>query len=152
MSDRFTLHFTTPLGHAISVACSEEEIDATIRRYGRRGWCAIPDQPGGIIRRGGLRLPYDNEADFDWSLLGGYLFPDQETGETLLWCRGYVWKRRDLPANTKKSLPPAIKWSRGALPTDPEEIVEDDGSGFKYVTLVVFKGGRRREMYARQSD
>lgn len=146
---KFTMSFAHPLGYALTTEVTEAEILDTARHFGRKGWSPIPMYPGGIIQPGGARYPLDNEPDFDWALIGGYQFRTDD-GEVAVWCRGYVWKRRELAPNPKQNLPAAVKYSRGALPTDPPDIVEDDGSGFKYVTLCMFRGGKRKEFYAKQ--
>lgn len=138
------IEFTTDLGAKVSVDIDapEQLLDAQ-RRFGRLGWYS------GDVPAGGFQFPLDNEADFDWSLLGGRKFA-LEDGEEAVYCRGAVWKRRELSAvDTKKlRLPAAVKYSRGARPTDPEHLREKSDGEIEYVTLAIFRGGRRNPNYA----
>lgn len=149
MSDQIAIHFTTDLGAQVSVsAASADQVLELQRRYGKRGWYSGTIPPGGLI------LPYDNEHDFDWRLIGGRRFADKETGEIMVWCRGHAWKRRELAAveSKKMTLPAAIKYSRGAKPTDPPAIREQGDGEIEYVTLCIFRGGTRRDTYAVPGD
>lgn len=141
------LHLHTQLESDITIRdIPEEKLDSAIRYYGERGWYS------GAIPHGGFMLPYDNHHDFDWRLIGGHTFEavDKATGEKIegVYCRGHFWKRRDLAANPKKNMVAAVKYSRGAKPTDEPHLIEGDESGFRYVTLAIFRGGRRNEHYA----
>jgi len=138
------IEFTTDLGARVSVDVeTPEQLLDVQRRYGRLGWYS------GDIPAGGFQFPLDNEADFDWTLLGGRKF-STEDGEEAVYCRGAVWKRRELAAvDTRKlRLPAAVKYSRGARPTDPEHLKEKSDGDIEYVTLAIFRGGRRNPAYA----
>ncbi len=135
--------FTTDLGAKVTVDVNgPEELLNVQRRYGRLGWYS------GDVPPGGFQFPLENEADFDWSLLGGRKFRGED-GEEVVYCRGAVWKRRELAAvDTKKlRLPQAVKYSRGARPTDPEHLREKSDGEIEYVTLAIFRGGRRNPAY-----
>lgn len=138
------IEFTTDLGARVTVdASSVEEIIELQRRYGRMGWYS------GEVPSGGFIFPLENEPDFDWALLGGRKITTKE-GEEVVICRGYSYKRRELEAvETKKlTMPKAVKYSRGARPTDPEHLREKADGDIEYVTLAIFRGGRRQERYA----
>ena len=142
------LHFTTDLGAQVSVeVASPEQLLDVQRRFGRLGWSS------GDIPPGGFQFPLDNAGDFDWSLLGGRTFQDGE-GNTCVWARGWAWKIRVLEAvdSKKLKLPAAIKVSRGARPADPPHLIEKADGDFAYVTLAIFRGGRRNPAYATVSD
>ena len=55
---------------------------------------------------------------------------------------GHYYKQRVFEEENKgtKKMAAAIKYSRGALNGDPDELIEKSGE-FEYVTLIVFKGG-----------
>ncbi|ULH18149.1 single-stranded DNA-binding protein (plasmid) [Deinococcus sp. KNUC1210] len=59
--------------------------------------------------------------------------------------RGQSYQRRDLEeVDTKKmQLPACVKNSRGARPTDPPHLKEEEDGGVQYVTLISFRGGGR---------
>lgn len=138
------IEFITDLGAKVTVdATSVEEVLELQRKFGRLGWYS------GDVPMGGFQFPLDNESDFDWSLLGGRKFSNDD-GEDCVWCRGHVYKRRDLEeVNTKKmKMPRAIKYSRGARPTDPEHIREKADGDIEYVSLAIFRGGKRQERYS----
>lgn len=105
------------------------------RHYGKSGWRVKREE-----RRGGLILPYDQHDSFDFSLLGARFWKSPE-GETLLLCGGHAYRQRILEQvdSRKMQLPAAIKYSRGAKPSDPPHLVEKAEGEFAYVTLVVFK-------------
>lgn len=138
------VHFTTPLGASVSVATTIDKVLECQRFLGARGWTS------GSVPVGGHIFPYGNESDFDWTLIGARTFADQD-GEICVEHRGHVYKRRAFDAvDTKKmKMPKAIKYSRGAKPTDPAEIVERGDGDFSYVTLCIFRHGRRNEAYRR---
>ncbi|AFZ67819.1 single-stranded DNA-binding protein [Deinococcus peraridilitoris] len=138
------IEFTTDLGAKVTVDVEGPETLLDVqRRYGKQGWYS------GDVPAGGFQFPLDNEADFDWSLLGGRKFV-LEDGEEAVYCRGSVWKRRELAAvDTRKlRLPAAVKYSRGARPTDPEHLREKSDGDIEYVTLAIFRSGRRNPNYA----
>ena len=138
------IEFTTDLGARVTVDVeTPEQLLDVQRRYGRLGWCS------GDVPPGGFQFPLDNEPDFDWALLGGRKFSSDD-GDEAVYCRGFVWKRRELEAvETKKlRLPKAVKYSRGARPTDPEHLREKSDGEIEYVTLAIFRGGKRQERYA----
>lgn len=141
-----TVHFVTGLlGAHVSLETTPERLLETLRHYGRQGWTS------GEVPLGGYMFPYDNERDFDWALIGARRFKSKE-GDDCVWHRGHVYKRRELEAvkNPRKNLdlPAAVKYSRGAKATDRPETVEKSEGEFEYVTLAIFRGGRRDESLA----
>ncbi len=137
------IHFVTDLGARVTVDVdAPEQLLDVQRRYGRLGWTS------GDVPAGGYQFPLENEADFDWCLLGARRFTTDD-GDAV-YCRGYVYKRRELEAvdSKKLRLPKAVKYSRGARPTDPEHLREKADGEIEYVTLAVFRGGKRQERYA----
>lgn len=138
------IHFITDLGARVTIEVSgPEELLAAQRQYGRLGWYS------GEVPAGGFQFPLDNESDFDWSLIGGRKFTTAE-GEEAVYCRGTVYKRRELEAvdSRKLTLPRAVKYSRGARPTDPPHLREKSDGEIEYVTLAIFRGGKRQDRYA----
>lgn len=128
------LHLTGPLGQQISVTCTDyPDTLQQQRQWGARGFTS------GEVPTGGYQLPYCMADTFDWSLIGARKWTNPE-GEEVILHRGRSYKRRELPANEKKNMPAAIKYSRGAKNSDPEHLKEGDDGGFQYVTLAVFKG------------
>lgn len=138
-----TIYARDALGVESSVTVDADRYYDALRALGAKGMWS------GDLPNGGLRLPLANEVDFDWRLIGGRIYTDKD-GDIAVWARGYSWKRRHLPANEKKNMPEIIKYSRGARPTDDPVIIEgDEGTSFRYVTLVTFAGGGpRHEAYA----
>jgi hypothetical protein len=117
---RLTVHFTTNLGARVSIEVDEQDLQETLRHYGKMGWHS------GSLPPAGLTLQY-SEQDFDWSLLGGRRL-DEET----VWCRGHNWQRRERQD--------AVRYVRLAKASDPPEcrhVLEDD---LEYVLLAVFPG------------
>lgn len=144
----FHIHFRTLLGAEVVIDVARfEDLDATFRRYGRLGWTS------GEIPPGGYAFPYDNFQDFDWSLIGARRWTSPE-GEDLIIHAGKTYKIRTLDAvdTRKMKLPQAVKISRGARSTDPPGIVETADGDFRYVTLAVFRGGKRQERYAQRQE
>lgn len=141
--DHITIHLTDPLGTSSSVTVEAARYFDVLRSVGARGMWS------GDLPRGGIRLPLANADDFDWRLIGGRAFTDND-GNACVYARGHVWKRRDLQENAKKGLRAAVKYSRGARPFDPADIIEGDAdSTFRYVTLITFAGaGQKDERYA----
>lgn len=138
------MEFTTDLGAKVTVSFERAEQVLDIQRqYGKLGWVS------GDLPSGGFQFPLENEHDFDWALIGARPFTSDD-GEACVWCRGAVWKRRELEAvQTKKmTLPAAVKYSRGAKPTDPAHIREKADGDIEYVTLAMFRGGKRQDRYA----
>jgi hypothetical protein len=140
---KLTVHFTTDLGAQVSVEIDEDDLLETLRRYGKRRWTS------GEIPTGGYSFPYDNERDFDWALIGASPFTTND-GDQAVWHKGHLYKRRDLVAveSKKMTLPAAVKYSRGAKTTDPPHLREQADGEIEYVTLAVFRGGKRQERYA----
>jgi hypothetical protein len=146
------IRFTTELGAEVLVPVEgstprelrQAVLDAQ-REFGGIGWRSCPVPPRGF------RFPLANEPDFDWRLIGarrgtGTIGGEERDG---VWYRGQFYTRRALDPNPRMKLERAIKYSRGAKGTDPQEIVEGEEDSFRYVTLAVFRGeGRRREEYA----
>lgn len=145
MSDaKVSIKFTNDLGAEITVHLDgEAQINDTLSYYGNKGWYS------GSVPAGGFILPYDNEHDFNWALIGARPFVNAD-GEPCVWCRGHVYKRRDLEAveSKKFKLPKAVKYSRGAKATDPANIREPSDGEIEYVTLIIFRGGQRQDRYA----
>lgn len=140
--DTLTLEFITDLGAQARVTVPEDHYLDILRHYGQKGWYS--QNPA----LGPLRLPLANEADFDWRLVGGRLIEIE--GEPVVMARGFGWKRRELPADAKKKMPAAVKYSRGAKVTDPLHLREGDEDGIQYVTLVIFSGNSKKiDAYAR---
>lgn len=138
------IEFVTDLGAKVTVSFERAEQLLNIQRqYGKLGWVS------GDLPSGGFQFPLENEHDFDWALIGARPFTNDD-GEACVWCRGAVWKRRELEAvQTKKiTLPAAVKYSRGAKPTDPAHIREKADGDIEYVTLAMFRGGKRQDRYA----
>ncbi|WP_221091479.1 single-stranded DNA-binding protein [Deinococcus aquaedulcis] len=138
------IEFTTDLGARVTV--DVENADKLLdvqRQYGRLGWTS------GDVPTGGYQFPLDNEPDFDWSLLGARKWTSPE-GEELIIHKGHAYRRRELEAvdSRKMKLPAAVKYSRGAKSTDPEHVREKSDGEFEYVTLAIFRGGKRQERYA----
>ena len=141
---KILLHVTDALGRVLSVETELSEIDTTMRAL------SVIGATSGNLLGGNLTLPLENEPDFDWSLIGGrgWTSPDGEVG--VMW-RGSFYKRREYAAKTTGvKMPAAVKFSRGARPTDPEDIKEGDEAGIQYVTLCTFKGGKRQEQWAKK--
>jgi hypothetical protein len=132
------LYFTDALGVVLGVPVDASRYYDALRSFGAKGlW-------SGDIPNGGFRLPLANESDFDWRLIGGRVYTDKD-GDVTVWARGYSWKRRHLAANEKKNMPEIVKYSRGARPTDDPIVIEgDEGTSFRYVTLITFAGGSPR--------
>jgi hypothetical protein len=140
---KVTMHFTTDLGAAVSVETTHDKVLECQRYFGRMGWTS------GEVPPGGHQFPLDNEHNFDWALLGARPYTNSD-GEACVYYRGNTYKRRELEAveTRKMTLPRAVKYSRGARPTDPEAIREKSDGEIEYVTLVVFRGGRRNDAWA----
>jgi hypothetical protein len=140
----FGVEVIVPVGGATPHVVRQEMLRA-LRRYGRLGWRAVRVPPRGF------RFPLASEPDFDWSLLGGRRGSCVVDGEERegVWFADRFYTRREFAANPRQKLGPAVKFSRGALATDPPEFVEEGDGGFRYVTLAVFRGdGRAREEFA----
>lgn len=138
------IEFLTDLGARVTVDVdSPEKLLDVQRQYGRLGWTS------GDIPTGGYQFPLDNEPDFEWSLIGARKWTNPE-GEDMVLHRGHAYRRRELEAvdNRKMKLPAAVKYSRGAKSTDPEHVREKSDGEFEYVTLVMFRGGKRQDKYA----
>lgn len=139
-----TIHLKGPLGTEISVPdIDANEVLNTLRKYGKQGWTS------GELPAGGFTMPLSMADDFDWSLLGARPWTNPEGEETVIY-RGQAYKKRVLEAvDTKKlKLPPVVKYSRGARPTDPPHLKEGEEGGVQYVTLISFRGqGKAIEAY-----
>lgn len=158
-----TVRFTTDLGAEVHVPVSlptdaqpwkvEEVILDTMRLLGRRGWRAAQIPPGGYC------FPLNNHSDFDWALIGGRpgqkKFDNENAEREGVWVSGEFYSRRDYaetqPKRGKGGMPAAIRYSRGARPTDPPELREKGDGDFEYVTIVNFRGGltRRKKLALR---
>lgn len=138
------IEFITDLGARVTVDVeSADKLLDVQRQYGRLGWTT------GDIPSGGYQFPFDNEPDFDWNLIGARKWTSPD-GEELIIHRGHAYRRRELEAvdSRKMKLPAAVKYSRGAKNTDPEHVREKADGEFEYVTLAIFRGGKRQERYA----
>ncbi|ALW87934.1 single-stranded DNA-binding protein [Deinococcus actinosclerus] len=138
------IEFTTDLGAKVTVDVENASaLLDTQRQYGRLGWTS------GEIPSGGYQFPLENEPDFDWHLIGARKWTSPD-GEELVIHKGHAYRRRELEAvdSRKMKLPAAVKYSRGAKSTDPEHIREKSDGEFEYVTLAIFRGGKRQERYA----
>lgn len=138
------IEFTTDLGAKVTVDVpSAEQLLDIQRQYGKLGWTS------GQIPNGGYQFPLENENDFDWALLGARKWTSPD-GEELILHKGHSYRRRELEAvdSRKMKLPAAVKYSRGAKSTDPEHVREKSDGEFEYVTLAIFRGGKRQERYA----
>lgn len=138
------IEFITDLGARVTVDVeSADKLLDVQRQYGRLGWTT------GDIPSGGYQFPFDNEPDFDWNLIGARKWTSPD-GEDLIIHRGHAYRRRELEAvdSRKMKLPAAVKYSRGAKNTDPEHVREKADGEFEYVTLAIFRGGKRQERYA----
>lgn len=126
--------------HANDPAGLEAEALKLAREFGALGWSAIQVPPGG------LRLPYEAEAAFDWSLLGAQRGTrarsdrGREITEHGVWYRGDFYTRRELKAEDEDD-EPAVKYSRGARASDPPE-VRETSKKIDYVPLALFRGRR----------
>lgn len=138
------IEFITDLGAKVTVDVERpEQLLDVQRHYGRLGWTS------GEVPAGGFVFPLDNEQDFDWSLIGARAWTNPE-GEVMILHRGHAYRRRELEAvdSRKLKLPKAVKYSRGAKPTDPEHLREKADGDIEYVTLAMFRGGKRQERFA----
>ncbi|GGR70912.1 hypothetical protein GCM10008959_35820 [Deinococcus seoulensis] len=138
------IEFTTDLGARVTVDVENPAQLLDIQRqYGRLGWTS------GDVPSGGYQFPLENEADFDWTLIGARKWTSPD-GEELVIHRGHAYRRRELDAvdSRKMKLPAAVKYSRGAKSTDPDHVREKSDGEFEYVTLAIFRGGKRQERYA----
>jgi len=138
------IEFLTDLGAAVTVDVDHEaQLLDVQRHYGRLGWTS------GAIPTGGYQFPLDNEPDFDWTLIGARKWTSPD-GEELVIHKGHAYRRRELEAvdSRKMKLPAAVKYSRGAKSTDPAHVREKADGEFEYVTLAIFRGGKRQERYA----
>lgn len=138
------VEFVTPLGARVTVDVEgADKLLETQRHYGRMGWTS------GEIPSGGYQFPYDNFGDFDWSLIGARKWTSPD-GEDLIIHKGHAYKIRELEAvdSRKMKLPAAVKISRGAKNTDPPHVREKAEGEFEYVTLAIFRGGKRQARYA----
>ncbi|WP_102125876.1 single-stranded DNA-binding protein [Deinococcus planocerae] len=138
------IEFITDLGARVTVDVeSEGKLLDVQRQYGRLGWTS------GDVPTGGYQFPLENEPDFDWSLIGARKWTNPE-GEEMILHKGHAYRRRELEAvdSRKLKLPAAVKYSRGAKNADPDHVREKADGEFEYVTLAIFRGGRRQERYA----
>lgn len=126
-----------PAWHRAAVEADPERVEETLMHYGARRWVPEERPPGG------WKFPLANHENFPWEIIGAHrhTFTDEQgRQQTVVYWMGEPYKQRVFEANPNKNLPAAVKYSRGARPGDPPEIIEDDGSGFQYVTLITFRG------------
>lgn len=138
------IEFVTDLGAKVLVPVEHENKLLDVQRhYGRLGWTS------GEIPAGGYMFPLESEHDFDWSLIGARKWKSPD-GEELIIHRGHAYRRRELEAvdSRKMKLPAAIKYSRGAKVSDPPHVRERADGDIEYVSLAIFRGGKRQERYA----
>lgn len=133
--ESISVEFQYELGHKIQVKTSVNRMIDAIRTMGAMG-CT----PGGIPQ-GGFRFKREQHEGFDWSLIGARPWTNSE-GEEGVWYENEFYKKRVLEAvdSKKMKMPEAIKYSRGARPTDPDHIKEGEDGGVQYVTLAMFRG------------
>ena len=123
------------LGTPLEVELNEgENYLEALRMLGKQGITGFKLTPNPLI------LPYSSHDDFDWSLIGARHFKIND--EFVVRFDGHYYKQRVFDEEIKgsKKLAAAIKYSRGALNGDPDELIEKSGE-FEYVTLIIFKGG-----------
>lgn len=145
MNGPLHVEFVTDLGAKVVVQVpSVEHLLEAQRHYGRLGWTS------GTVPAGGFVFPLENADDFDWSLIGAREWTNPE-GEVVVLHRGHAYKRRELDEvdSRKLKLPKAVKYSRGAKPTDPEHLRERGDGDIEYVTLAIFRNGKRQERFAK---
>ncbi len=136
---KYAVHFVTPTGHLVAVEADDGSLAQVLQRCGERRW--LPTH----WPVGGYRLPLEAHETMNWAVIGakpGEVL-DRETGEKVpgVWWGGEFYKRRDLEANPKKRMGACVKYSRGAREgADDPARVEGDDSGFRYVTLITFRG------------
>jgi len=138
------IHMTGPIGEQITLTVEHpKDLYPTISKWGALGYTT------GTVPAGGHIFPLENEHDFDWALLGARPWTNPE-GETVIIHRGHTYRRREFEAvdSRKMKLPAAVKYSRGAKPTDPEHLREKSDGEIEYVSLAIFRGGKRREILA----
>jgi hypothetical protein len=144
---RFTVDFGAEVLVPVQGATARELRQAVLRalrQFGRLGWQAARVPPRGF------RFPLALEPEFDWALLGARRATCVIDGEERhgVWFADQFYTRRELSANPRQKLGPAVKFSRGARATDGPEVVEEGDGSFRYVTLAVFRGeGRGRDEY-----
>lgn len=154
--------FRTDLGATVHVALeadSERDLRRTIietqRSLGALGWRANDFVAGPQhmpMPIGGFEFPLVNEPDFDWAILGGRKgtkrFENEAEPREGVWLDGEFYSRREYAAEDavrgKPGKPAAVRYSRGALKTDPPEYIENGEGDFKYVTLAFFRGDRQK--------
>lgn len=140
---KITIHFLAPpFWHRTSVETTPAELPQTLLEFGKLGY--VPE----AVPPGGWRFPYDNHDDFPWEMIGATkktFTGDNGQQRVVVFYKGEAYTQRVLHANPNKNLPAAIKYSRGARPGDPPDIIEADGD-FKYVTLIIFKGAGKTPM------
>lgn len=127
------------LGMEINVQVKSVANAYDVRRFmGTKGFM----NPG-AVPAGGYPLPYDLAGTFDWSLIGAEA-PTEYDGDRGVWHNGSFYKLREYEEEAKgKKMRAKIKYSRGARPTDPTEIVEKGQGDINYVTLISFAGRAR---------
>lgn len=140
---RLTLALIDPLGRPVTItAANLPDLNALSAYYGQQGL-----RPDREIPAGGLELPYAAHDHFNWALIGARPARSNKNGETVdgVWHDGDFYTRRVLDAvdSKKVKLPQAIKYSRGARSTDPEQLIERAEGEFAYRTLIIFRGAGR---------
>ena len=142
------LHLTGPIGEQITLHVEDaKQLYPTLSKWGKLGYTSGSVPPGGYI------FPLDNEVDFDWGLIGAREWTNPD-GEVMIMHKGHAYRRREFEAvdSRKMQLPKAVKYSRGAKPTDPEHLREKSDGEIEYVTLAIFRGGKRKEVLARKPE
>jgi hypothetical protein len=132
-----TITFQTDIGASVTVTTTVDEVHDLQRTLGRAGWSSITLPPGGLY------LPLELEPHFDWSLLGARkaTFGD----EVRVLFQGFWYTRRELEerAPSRKlphGMPRAVRYSRGARPSEDDTVAENSEGGIRMVSLVTFKG------------
>lgn len=157
-----TVLFRTDLGATVHVAVEADSernlrrvIIDTQRSLGALGWRANDFVAGPqhmSMPIGGFEFPLANEPNFDWAILGGRRgtkrFENEGEPREGVWLDDEFYSRREYAAEDavrgKPGKPAAVRYSRGALKTDPPEYVENGEGDFKYVTLAFFRGDRQK--------
>ena len=134
-----TVELTNQVGMKITIKIkSLDQAYSLMRTYGANGWTS------GSIPDGGIVLPYEMNKNFDWRLIGGSEWTNPE-GEVGVIYKGNFYKRRELDAvDTKKmKMGAAVKYSRGAKPSDSPHLKEGEEGSVQYITLALFRGKGR---------
>ncbi|HEX7241384.1 MAG TPA: single-stranded DNA-binding protein [Longimicrobiaceae bacterium] len=108
------------------------------RTYGGVGWHT------GEPPAGGFQFSMEDEAEFDWRILGARAGTATIDGTLRhgVWRAGKFYERRHIPAEPRKCLPEVVRYSRHARQSEHGPHVEESGK-FRYIALAVFRPDRR---------